>query len=193
MVTTRRPKSTRLTAASAIITQPLYSRVNDEANANPQKSNAAIAVVFAVLGLAMFDVIEIDLTRFQGGVGGTPSRRGSYMAAAGMGIGSHTHNHVICAAQKEEVVREEMAASKILIERETDRSCRHFCYPNGHFPGSGNEATDRLASETGYQSVLYMMAAPNLVDRRHAQLAVLREAEKQYESSTGERIVNDDL
>jgi thiol:disulfide interchange protein len=47
--------------------------------------NAAIAVVFAVLGLAMFDVIQIDLTRFQGGVGGLPSRRGTYAAAAGMG------------------------------------------------------------------------------------------------------------
>ncbi len=47
--------------------------------------NAAIAVVFAVLGLAMFDVIQIDLTRFQGGTGGSPARRGSYVAAAGMG------------------------------------------------------------------------------------------------------------
>lgn len=47
--------------------------------------NAAIAVVFAILGLAMFDVIQIDLTRFQGGAGGSPARRGSYVAAAGMG------------------------------------------------------------------------------------------------------------
>lgn len=46
--------------------------------------NAAIAVLFLLLGLAMFDVIQIDLTRFQGG-GGAPSRRGSYAAAVGMG------------------------------------------------------------------------------------------------------------
>jgi peptidoglycan/xylan/chitin deacetylase (PgdA/CDA1 family) len=85
------------------------------------------------------------------------------MSKAGMGIGSHTHRHMICATQKDEVVREEMETSKKLIERETGQPCLNFCYPNGRFPGSGNENTDRIAREQGYQSVLYMMAAPNLI------------------------------
>jgi thiol:disulfide interchange protein len=48
--------------------------------------NLAIAVLFVVLGLAMFDVIAIDLTRFQGGGGrDSSSRRGSFWAALMMG------------------------------------------------------------------------------------------------------------
>ena len=85
------------------------------------------------------------------------------MAGAGMDIGSHTHNHTICATQSEQVVREEMSKSKEMIEGETGRQCVNFCYPNGHFPNAGNEATDHLAKELGYQSVLYMMSAANLV------------------------------
>lgn len=42
--------------------------------------NAAMAVVFVILALAMFDVIRIDLTRFQSGIAGA-SRPGSYAAA----------------------------------------------------------------------------------------------------------------
>ncbi len=45
--------------------------------------NAAVAVVFVALGLAMFDVIQIDLTRFQ--TGGGSARAGSYAAALGAG------------------------------------------------------------------------------------------------------------
>jgi peptidoglycan/xylan/chitin deacetylase (PgdA/CDA1 family) len=85
------------------------------------------------------------------------------LSNAGMGIGSHTHRHMICATQNREVVQEEMTTSKKLIEQETGQPCRNFCYPNGRFPSSGNETTDSIAREVGYQSVLYMMAAPNLV------------------------------
>jgi peptidoglycan/xylan/chitin deacetylase (PgdA/CDA1 family) len=85
------------------------------------------------------------------------------MTQAGMRFGSHTHRHTICATQNDAVVREEMDTSKKLIEHETGQPCLNFCYPNGRFPGSGNETTDRIARELGYQSVLYMMAAPNLI------------------------------
>jgi peptidoglycan/xylan/chitin deacetylase (PgdA/CDA1 family) len=85
------------------------------------------------------------------------------MTRAGMRFGSHTHRHMICATQNGEVVREEMKTSQKLIEQETGQPCLNFCYPNGRFPSSGNEITDRLARELGYQSVLYMMAAPNLI------------------------------
>lgn len=47
--------------------------------------NAAIAVVFVLLGLAMFDVFALDLSRFQSTVGEGIARRGKYAAAFGMG------------------------------------------------------------------------------------------------------------
>ncbi len=46
--------------------------------------NAVMALVFVILALAMFDVIHIDLTRFQP-AGGRMERRGSYGAAVGLG------------------------------------------------------------------------------------------------------------
>jgi thiol:disulfide interchange protein len=48
--------------------------------------NLAIAILFVVLGVAMFDVITIDFTRFQRGAGREPVfKRGSTMAALAMG------------------------------------------------------------------------------------------------------------
>jgi thiol:disulfide interchange protein len=48
--------------------------------------NLAIAVLFVVLGLAMFDVITIDFSRFQGmGRAGTSLKRGSFLSALVMG------------------------------------------------------------------------------------------------------------
>ena len=46
--------------------------------------NAVMALIFVMLGLAMFDVIHIDFTRFQS-AGGSATRRGSYGAAVGVG------------------------------------------------------------------------------------------------------------
>lgn len=51
-------------------------------NASPW-FNLGIAIVFVVLSLAMFDLITIDLTRFQGRAGS--SGRGHFLAACGMG------------------------------------------------------------------------------------------------------------
>ncbi len=53
-------------------------------NASPW-FNVGIAALFVVLGLAMFDVITIDLSRFSSGVGASESRRGSFALAFGMG------------------------------------------------------------------------------------------------------------
>lgn len=47
--------------------------------------NAVMAVVFVLLGLAMFDVIQIDLTRFQGGAGSGGTSSGSCLTAVAMG------------------------------------------------------------------------------------------------------------
>jgi cytochrome c biogenesis protein CcdA/thiol-disulfide isomerase/thioredoxin len=46
--------------------------------------NAGIAVLFVVLGLAMFDVVNIDFSQFSSGMRG-PKRRGSFAVAFGMG------------------------------------------------------------------------------------------------------------
>lgn len=53
-------------------------------NASPW-FNVAIAALFVVLGLAMFDVITIDLSRFQTGMPGGGAPRGSFALAFGMG------------------------------------------------------------------------------------------------------------
>ena len=52
-------------------------------NASPW-FNVAMAVVFVVLGLAMFDVFHIDLTRWSSGIRFT-QERGSFLLAFGMG------------------------------------------------------------------------------------------------------------
>ena len=41
-----------------------------------------------------------------------------------------------------------------------------------------------------YENFRGLMTDANLIDRRHAQLAVFREAEKEYEANTGERIAH---
>lgn len=48
--------------------------------------NAAIALIFLLLGLAMFDIILIDLSRFQSRFGFILGKSGGYMAAFAMGI-----------------------------------------------------------------------------------------------------------
>ena len=47
--------------------------------------NLAIAVLFVVLGLAMFDLITIDFSRFSRRMNIGPSSRGSFLVAFGMG------------------------------------------------------------------------------------------------------------
>jgi thiol:disulfide interchange protein DsbD len=53
-------------------------------NASPW-FNLAIAALFVVLGLAMFDVLMIDFSRFQSKFGSIGGGRGSFVAAFGMG------------------------------------------------------------------------------------------------------------
>ena len=52
-------------------------------NASPW-FNAGIAILFVVLGLAMFDVVNIDFSRFSSGMRG-PATRGSFAVAFSMG------------------------------------------------------------------------------------------------------------
>ena len=53
-------------------------------NASPW-FNLGIAAIFIALGLAMFDVFEIDLSRFSGSLGTDTSKRGSFALAFVMG------------------------------------------------------------------------------------------------------------
>jgi hypothetical protein len=46
------------------------------------------------------------------------------------------------------------------------------------------------ALQWGYERFRQLMTDTSLIDRRHAQLAVFREAEKEYEANTGERIAH---
>lgn len=48
--------------------------------------NAAIAVLFVALGLAMFDVINIDFSRYQASVGIRGNKGGSFAVAFAMGV-----------------------------------------------------------------------------------------------------------
>jgi len=47
--------------------------------------NLIIAAIFVVLALAMFDVIHIDLSRFQNKLGSGPQKKGSFLVALTMG------------------------------------------------------------------------------------------------------------
>jgi thiol:disulfide interchange protein DsbD len=61
----------------------LTARTFGTINASPW-FNAGIAILFVVLGLAMFDVVNIDFSRFSSGMRG-PTQRGSFAVAFTMG------------------------------------------------------------------------------------------------------------
>ncbi len=83
------------------------------------------------------------------------------MQSAGMEFGSHTHSHQILARVSELTAREELRISKQLLEQNLGRECEQFCYPNGHYPEDGNEATNSLVREAGYQCAIYMSGKVN--------------------------------
>ncbi len=61
---------------------------------------------------------------------------------------------------------------------------------NPHPDSLAEITVDYPALEWRYENFRAEMADPKRIDRRHAQLAVLREAEKAYEASTGERMAH---
>src|SRR5947207_12084838 len=61
---------------------------------------------------------------------------------------------------------------------------------NPHPESLGEILLEYPALQWRYQNFRNLLTEANLVDRRHAQLAVLREAEKEYEANTGERIAH---
>ena len=61
---------------------------------------------------------------------------------------------------------------------------------NPHPDSLGEIAVEYPQLQWRYENYRAAMADHNLIDRRHAQLAVLLAAEKEYEASTGERIAH---
>jgi peptidoglycan/xylan/chitin deacetylase (PgdA/CDA1 family) len=67
------------------------------------------------------------------------------MADSGlMEIGSHTHTHTIATLLGAEEGRRELALSKALVERNIQRPCDLFCYPNGDFDDFSPETAGLL-------------------------------------------------
>jgi hypothetical protein len=61
---------------------------------------------------------------------------------------------------------------------------------NPHPESLGEITVEYPALQWRYERFRPQMSDSSLIDRRHAQLAVFREAEKEYEASTGERIAH---
>jgi hypothetical protein len=61
---------------------------------------------------------------------------------------------------------------------------------NPHPESLGEIAMEYPALEWRYEQFRERLTDDRLIDRRHAQLAVFREAEKEYETNTGERIAH---
>ena len=74
-----------------------------------------------------------------------------------MDIGSHTHSHTIVTLLGEEEARRELALSKSLVEKNVQRPCDLFCYPNGDYDDF-SPATTRLLREAGYRCGLTTVA-----------------------------------
>jgi peptidoglycan/xylan/chitin deacetylase (PgdA/CDA1 family) len=72
------------------------------------------------------------------------------MADSGlMEIGSHTHTHTIVTLHGEAAARDELSRSKALVEKNVQRRCDLFCYPNGDFDDFSADSA-RLLKEAGY-------------------------------------------
>jgi hypothetical protein len=61
---------------------------------------------------------------------------------------------------------------------------------NPHPESLGEIALEYPALQWRYEQFRLLRTDANLIDRRHSQLAVFREAEKEYEASTGERVAH---
>jgi len=70
-------------------------------------------------------------------------------------FGPHGCSHSIVSRLSDNVLREELTASKTTIEREIGRAVRHFAYPNGT-EGDWDERAVRLLAEFGYATAVTM-------------------------------------
>jgi len=68
-------------------------------------------------------------------------------------IGSHGCSHSIVSRLDDDGLREELTASKAVIERELDRPVHHFAYPNGT-PSDWDDRAIELLQDTGYRTAV---------------------------------------
>lgn len=72
-------------------------------------------------------------------------------------IGSHGHTHTIVTLLGEEEGRRELAKSKALVEKNIQRPCDLFCYPNGDYDDF-SEKTSGWLKDAGYRCGLTTVA-----------------------------------
>lgn len=65
-------------------------------------------------------------------------------------IGSHTVDHIRIGCVPDDVVREQLVASKETLEARLGIPCRHFCFPNGSY----SDSAKRLCAEAGYETAV---------------------------------------
>ena len=119
---------------------------------------AVFYVVTDLIGrtLAAGDALARDVFGFQGGDTALEFMTWEdcrVLAAAGMTIGSHSRSHARLLGLNRAQALAEMTGSKLAIEQNLGRECRHFCAPYG-LPGRHFDlARDPLlAREAGYAS-----------------------------------------
>lgn len=76
------------------------------------------------------------------------------MQASGLvSFGSHTHTHLVASRCQLGTFETELALSREIIERETSRPVRLFCYPDGNM-GDFNGVTHEAVQKAGYLCAL---------------------------------------
>ena len=80
------------------------------------------------------------------------------------GFGAHSMSHLALAQLHPEQAFHEMAGSKVRLEAELGRPCRHFCYPYGDEKSAGPRDFG-LARQAGFASAVTMRKG--LIQSRH--------------------------
>jgi len=86
--------------------------------------------------------------------------------AAGHGLGSHTLSHPWLTKITPAEAREQITASKKLLEDRFGRRIDHFCYPYGDH----NAQVADLVAEAGYQTACTTVAGINLASTPRYEL-----------------------
>ena len=146
-----------------------YKRLRDEAKAATRDDSemrremeGLAAALEAGSGRRLSDVFETD---HWAGVASWAEVR----AATGPDVtwGSHTVDHVRLGQAGPEVIRDQLARSRDMIEAATGAPCRHFAYPSG----SVTPEAATLARQAGYTSAVTTKPGTN---RRGDDLMTLR-------------------
>lgn len=108
-----------------------------------------------------------DLTAQNGGIGKpSPFRilnsdQISEMQESGLvEFGAHTHSHAILSRLSPEEQEQEIARSKVEVERLTGRPCRFFSYPNGRRKDY-SRTTIHLIKSAGFTAAVTTIPGPN--------------------------------